>query len=151
MASELRPRHGFSTDEVTSISVRYYKMDGKENWDGLDDFCKWLRENGHRRGAHLQKRDHSKPHSPENSFFKELEHTEEKAQEGVCADCSHEVCVNISQGCLQWRQEFTDNWNHNIHRKKNEKPPIKREWFRYEHPDLVREGIVFAGSGTGSC
>jgi hypothetical protein len=142
VASELKPRYGYDTDEVASISVKYYTMDGRENWAGLDDFCKWLRENGHRRGAHLKKRDRSKPHSPENSFFKEREEPTEKPQEGVCAKCPYDVCVNISQGCLQWRQEFESNWNRKICRKKKEERKDNREYFRYEHPDLVREGIV---------
>lgn len=30
--------------------------------------------------------------------------------------------------------------------KKNQKPQVQRDFFRYEHPDLEREGIVFIGN-----
>ena len=45
-------------------------------------------------------------------------------------------------GCKAWEKYFIDNWNKNIMKSiGNHKK--QRQFFRYEHPDLVREGIVF--------
>ena len=58
-----------------------------------------------------------------------------------CRNCDRERCSNIWQGCPEWQDYFRKNWNENI-RAKNSKAQT-RQFFQYEHPDLVREGIVF--------
>lgn len=54
-----------------------------------------------------------------------------------CRNCRR--CSNVWRGCPAWRKYFIDNWNKNI----MVKPKKTRQFFQYEHPDLVREGIVF--------
>lgn len=50
-------------------------------------------------------------------------------------------------GCKAWRDWFVQNWNDNITIAPQE--PRDRQFFRYEHPDLVREGIAY-GKGNKS-
>lgn len=45
-------------------------------------------------------------------------------------------------GCVVWKRYFIQNRNKHISEAPAAKPMV-REFFRYEHPDLVREGIVF--------
>lgn len=59
----------------------------------------------------------------------------------ICEGCVKECSSGGLPGCAEWRKRFIDNWNRNI--CKCIKP--KREHFCYEHPDLVREGIIWTG------
>lgn len=58
-----------------------------------------------------------------------------------CRNCTRDDCPTNGDGCKAWETYFIENWNKNImksigsHKK-------QRQFFRYEHPDLVREGIV---------
>lgn len=58
-----------------------------------------------------------------------------------CRNCTRDDCPTNGDGCKAWETYFIDNWNKNIMKlwKTTKTTPI----FRYEHPDLVREGIVF--------
>lgn len=59
-----------------------------------------------------------------------------------CRNCTRDDCPTNGDGCKAWETYFIDNWNKNIMKLwKNHKK--QRQFFRYEHPDLVREGIVF--------
>lgn len=59
-----------------------------------------------------------------------------------CRNCTRDDCPTNGDGCKAWETYFIDNWNKNIMKlEKNHK--IQRQFFRYEHPDLAREGIVF--------
>lgn len=49
-----------------------------------------------------------------------------------CRNCTRDDCPTNGDGCKAWETYFIDNWN-----KK------QRQFFRYEHPDLVREGIIY--------
>ena len=65
-----------------------------------------------------------------------------------CVGCT-EACRE-GVGCERWRQYFILNWDQNISIAKPvpKEDPNAKQYFRYEHPDLVREGIVFEGSGS---
>lgn len=59
-----------------------------------------------------------------------------------CRNCTRDDCPTNGDGCKAWEKYFIDNWNKNIMKSiGNHKK--QRQFFRYEHPDLVREGIVF--------
>ena len=59
-----------------------------------------------------------------------------------CRNCTRDDCPTNGDGCKAWETYSIDNWNKNIMKLwKNHKK--QRQFFRYEHPDLVREGIVF--------
>lgn len=59
-----------------------------------------------------------------------------------CRNCTRDDCPTNGDGCKAWETYFIDNWNKNI-RKSIGNHKKQRQFFRYEHPDLVREGIVF--------
>ena len=160
MASEYGDRYGISGDEVSNLIRRFYRRLYDSEWERADDFVKWCSENGYESGLRLCRKDASKPHGPENSYFK----TPEKTVRGIaedkrrrkeerkslvspfCDGCQKECRDSI--GCDEYRDWFVKNWNKNI---SIAKPTVKKDTskpmvFRYEHPDLVREGIVFEGS-----
>ena len=156
MASEYGDRYGISGDEVSNLIRRFYRRLYDSEWERADDFIKWCSENGYESGLRLCRKDTSKPHGPENSYFK----TPEKTVRGIaedkrrrkeerkslvsqfCDGCQKECRDSI--GCKDYRDWFVKNWNKNIYM-----PPVKPVVpegpmvFRYEHPDLVREGITF--------
>ena len=73
--------------------------------------------------------------------------SEEKERPGQYIDaespfrkiCKRADCPDNGFGCPAWRKYFIDNWNKNI----MVKPKKTRQFFQYEHSDLVREGIIF--------
>ena len=161
MSSVYKDRYGIPGADVTNLVRRFYRSLYDSDWETADAFIKWCSENGWKSGLRLCRRDTSKPQGPENSFFKTPEMTvkgmaadkrrrQVERKNGVCHFCDGctEECRE-GVGCERWRQHFIMNWNKNIHVPKvkpvvQEKPMV----FRYEHPDLVREGIVFEGSGS---
>lgn len=116
-------------------------------WTDRESWIRWAYENGYKKGYHLGKFDDRKPHGPENSFFYESEakmESDRKAKaRNLCSECTL-PCP--AEGCAQWREWFVKNWDKNIYRKPNnalkEETERKVRFFQYEHPDLVREGIV---------
>ena len=154
------PRCGLTSSEVRRLSGRWRNMDGKENWPDLDSFVEWAAKKGYRRGMRTRKWRPYEPHSPDNSYFADsyeiaLQEQEERRNEinakcEFCEQCT-EKCNSMAVGCLRWREYFVSNWNNNIRRARTaaeEKPipvSVGPQYFRYEHPDLVREGIVFRG------
>ena len=156
MAGEYTPRHGFNSEEVATIYARWRYLDGQENWGSLDNFCKWLSEVGYKKGMHIRKHDKTQPHSQENSYFQVYSYAADarkaKIQEfraiksDFCVDCQLKACPNAADGCKPWHDWFVKNWNDKICRRKPDTKPEEPMVFRYEHPDLVREGIVFVGS-----
>ena len=60
-----------------------------------------------------------------------------------CEKCKNDSCPSKDLGCKDWKAYFIKNWNQNI---STYRPDDKVEKiFRYEHPDLIREGIVWTG------
>ena len=164
MSSEYKDRYGIPGPEVDNLVRRYYKRLYDSDWEKADDFIKWCSENGYAKGLRLCKKDTSKPHGPENSYFKAPETTTRAIREDIrrrklerknlvspfCEGCTT-GCTNTAIGCDEYRAWFAKNWNQNIRVAKpvEVKPePEGPMVFRYEHPDLVREGIVFEGSGS---
>ena len=164
MAREYGDRYGISGDEVSNLIRRFYRRLYDSEFERADDFIKWCSENGYESGLRLCRKDTSKPHGPENSYFK----TPEKTVRGIaedkrrrkeerinlvspfCDGCQKE-CINKARGCDEYREWFVKNWNTNIYVPpvKQYVPPVKQVVpegpmvFCYEHPDLVREGITF--------
>jgi hypothetical protein len=158
MASKYRDRYGISGLEVENLIRRFYRRLYDSEWERADDFVKWCSENGYESGLRLCRKDTSKPHGPENSYFKKPEKTvrviakdkrrrkEERKSlvSPFCEGCT-EACRK-GVGCERWQQYYVTNWDKNIRVAKpvEVKPePEGPMVFRYEHPDLVREGIVF--------
>ena len=157
MGGIVEARYGINRQETLNLSKRYYMLDGKENSDCMDSFVLWCSENGYEKGLQLRKRDPKKPHSPENSFFfstqKQKQEIHEKKVETMairspfCTGCEKECPRKNSGGCEEWKEYFLNNWNQNIHIPPPKPEPVEDPntpmVFRYEHPDLVREGIVW--------
>lgn len=155
MGNVYKDRYGIPGPEVKNLARRYYQYPHDSGWRKMDDFLLWCSQNGYEKGLMLRKHDQDKPHGPDNSFFEAVDHIKQENRRRknerreltspFCAGC--EVgCTNIAVGCNVWRSRFVKNWDENIHvdLKPPEPPkPEARECWQYEHPDLVREGIVF--------
>ena len=161
MGGYYKDRYGISGPDVTHLIRRYYRYFRDSDWERADDFVKWCSENGWERGLRLCRIDKAKPHGPDNSFFKPRELTK-KAQlqdnrrrkeerknlvSPFCEGCTT-GCRNTAIGCDEYRAWWEKNWDQNIciAQQVPKQEPGARRVFRYEHPDLVREGIVFVGS-----
>ena len=153
-----KERYGISADDVNYLLNRFYRYLRNSDWRNGDDFVRWCSENGFQKGLRLCRIDTSIPNGPENSFFKEPKMTKRAIRDDIrrrkeerknlispfCEGCQKE-CSNIAAGCDEYQKWWVENWNRNI---RIAKPVVKEEpntvqFFRYEHPDLVREGIVF--------
>jgi hypothetical protein len=162
MSSEYKDRYGIPGPEVTNLVRRFYKRLYDSDWEKADDFIKWCSENGYKSDLRLCKKDTSKPHGPENSYFKASDSIKRAIKEEnrrrkeerkslvspFCIGCQ-KGCSNHTVGCKEYRAWFVKNWNQNIRVEKPVEVKTEPEGpmvFRYEHPDLVREGIVFEGS-----
>jgi hypothetical protein len=63
--------------------------------------------------------------------------------ESLFCKCCEKECQSKRAGCKEWREYFVKNWNENI--STYDPGQQQEKIFRYEHPDLIREGIVFMG------
>ena len=159
MSSVYKDRHGIPGEDVKHLIRRFYRYFMDSDWYNADHFVKWCSENGWQKGLHLCRIDKAKPHGPDNSFFKTRELTKKAQLEDnrrrkeerkklvspFCEGCTT-GCTNTAIGCDEYRAWFAKNWNQNIRVAKPAEVKPEPEGpmvFRYEHPDLVREGIVF--------
>ena len=150
MKGQCKGRYGLSSEEVMIMKSKLFKArkHGSTDWADLDEFCKWAVGVGYKPGMRLRKHNTELPHSIKNSYFAEPGRGEPErhetfidAESPFCQQCTNFDCNIVPFGCKKWRNYFIKNWNEHIHRKQ---PVQKRtQVFRYEHPDLVREGIVW--------
>lgn len=149
MGTKFKERYGLPGNDVDSLYDRYLKYGLKEFWGSFDAFVKWASESNYIRGSSLRRRREEEPHGPGNSFWYVRPPRKPVAHEDIvspfCEGCSR-ICPGNGTGCKEWEDYFVKNWNENICRKPKPKEPPRAEVFRYEHPDLEREGIVFESS-----
>jgi hypothetical protein len=157
MGCKYRDRYGIPGSEVKNLAKRYYTQQLAEGFYDLDTFLLWCSQNGYKKGLALKKRVETLPHSTENSYFEDYAaHKQERSEKfhadmsisnPLCRECTTE-CGGT--GCAEWQEYFKENWNRNIHVKPAKQVQTVVEEgpmvFRYEHPDLVREGIVWRGN-----
>lgn len=129
---------------------------GSHEWSCVEDFLKWASESGHVKNSRLYKRDEDQPHGPDNSYW-DISDPNKTRQKyvgtlkdvcGFCRNCERE-CPTNAMGCNEWREYWVDYWNTYICAVRTKPQPVADKTpmvFRYEHPDLVREGIVFEAS-----
>ena len=158
MSSVYKDRYGIPGADVKKLMDRFYKYYKDSDWLNADSFVRWCSENGWKKGLRIDRADTTKPHGPENSFFKAPDNTTRATKEDIrrrkeyrknltspfCEGCQKKC--RASTGCDEYQRWFEKNWDKNIRVAKPAeiKPePAKPMVFRYEHPDLVREGIVF--------
>lgn len=151
MPNKYNGRHGLTGTDVRNLSARYYKIES--TWKTKDDFIKWAGKHGYQKGRFLRRYDEDMPHGPDNSYWysRTDEKNDVKRRKDFRRDNVSEFCQSCdkkcpSQGCVEYRQWWSKNWNQTLHRKKEVQPEpqegVTRVW-QYEHPDLVREGICF--------
>lgn len=169
MSSVYKDRHGIPGEDVKNLIRRFYRYFMDSDWYNADHFVKWCSENGWQKGLHLCRIDKAKPHGPDNSFFKtrqltnkaKLEDNRRQKEERknlvspFCEGCTT-GCTNTAIGCDEYRAWWANNWNENIciAPKNPEQQPVVDESpqvFCYEHPDLVRDGILWSPIENVGC
>lgn len=110
---------------TTGISVEF---------DDFDDFCQWAAEAGYSDGMRIGRVNANGPWSPDNVVWitKQCEVETDEAR-------AERWDAFVKPIRVQFAEELQKI--ETIRRQQE-----KREFFRYEHPDLVREGIVFCGT-----
>lgn len=145
-------QHGLDRKDVLLIYSRYKRIRSDSRWKSWDDFLDWAIKNGWGKGYELRKHNESKPHGPKNSYFYSVKEETQRRHEKVLADrtivsrfCQGCVkhCPSHGRGCHEWAEYYMKNWNDNIYTPAPEPEYKGRMKFRYEHPDLIREGIVY--------
>ena len=141
------------TKQVKGRLYERYRFIRDHDWESLEHFMQWALETGVWKGAFLRRKDESKPHGPDNSYWSDQPSIsnrnwgrQEIARSPFCEGCERNTEYGCG-GCEKWEEYFVKNWNQNIHVKINIPEIVKpadegHEKFRYEHPDLIREGIV---------
>lgn len=129
--AKYKPRYGFTEDEVEVLSLRWSMMQRSGysvEFESFDAFLKWAKGKFDY-GLTLERIDRHKGWNPQNCRWYNPQKNE--------AD-------------LADRRQQAIRWEHMMAplRKKYAKQlqaieANKRQFFRYEHPDLVREGIVW--------
>lgn len=138
-----------SSDLTTLYALRrfYDRISHNCTFRSFEDFCDWA-TGKYKPGYTVYKLNQSKPHSKENSYWYFASKKTAEIISPICDGCDQKMVICNTIGCLKYREQFAKNWDKNIHwtRPIPEQPkPNVKEFFRYEHPDLVREGIVFYG------
>ena len=128
-----------------SLRMVFKGIENDHTFSSFEAFCEWS-EGKAKKGFTVYKVNVNKPHSPENSYWYYSQKRQEDVVSQICESCDQDMLVCHTIGCAKYREWFVKNWNKNICIRPAEPP--KREVFRYEHPDLEREGIVFEGSGS---
>ena len=156
---ERKGKFDLTYNQVRSARERWRKIVNDCEWETFDDYLLWMIKSGYQKGMHIGKRNPEKPHGPKNSiwltptgeYMAEISCTIPNVGNAFCDKCERngtDACDGY--GCAEWRKWFQENWDKKIHRPipKDYQKDRDREVFRYEHPDLEREGIVFEGTGS---
>lgn len=157
MSNVYKDRYGIPGTKVKNLARRYYRYLHDSEWATFDEFLMWASKSGYQSGLRLVRRDKTKPHGPSNSMFSSRKMikdacrkraTERKTNASpFCDGCTGE-CSNSAVGCKIWKSLWIKNWNKNIYIPPVEplrEDPNEKKYFRYELPDLVREGILWTG------
>ena len=120
-------------DTVDHLYQRYYFLVKSEKpmvWKDFQEFLEWAKKT-YEPGTALRRIDESKPYGPTNC---------EWAPMGINERYQAKLAAQWDAAMEPIRKRYAE------YLKRIQ--PRKKEYFRYEHPDLVREGIVFEGSGS---
>lgn len=102
-------------------------------FDSLADFYEWSKESGWDYGKKLRRLDPDKGYSREN-----------------CIWMDEVKYISSDDPAIKRWDEFVNRVRENLKNLPPPEPakeqPKGREFFRYEHPDLERDGIVWSGS-----
>ena len=153
MGGIYKEQYGLSDNVVNCMRHLWSKKKLKESdFESFYHFLEWCSRSDYVKFAQIRRYNEDKPHGPENSFWY-VRPVREPAKKQTDTSPFCENCENNSsgcniKGCLSWREWFIKNWNDNICIKPKCAPEEEKKnlYFQYEHPDLVREGIVWRGN-----
>ena len=131
----LKAKHGLSRHEMDNLYHRYRCFENTEQngFYNLDDFVEWAASENYEVGMKLKRIDESKPYSRENCKMVTL--VIDGEYQRFLISRWESIMAPIRE---RFKTELAE-----IERKKEAN---KRAFFRYKHPDLVREGIVWKGN-----
>ena len=134
----------FTKTQLRSLRDRWETLEQEGcGWASFEAFTQWAEVSGFQTNKGMFKLNQRKPHGPGTSYWYDQHKELPDVISPFCENCGTD-CANQRVGCFRWREYFVRNWNENIYvPPANTADPGRRQVFRYEHPDLVREGIVF--------
>lgn len=122
------------TEFLSSLWHRIRNMGIMVEFDNFDDFCGWAVSSGFQEGKILVRKSKAGPFSEDNLFWAQRQQPGETDDERAAR---WDAFVN----------PIREQHNKTLERLQEEKrQAAKVTVWRYEHPDLVREGIVFESS-----
>lgn len=133
--AKFKPRYGFSEDEVQVLYLRWAMMQRSGysvEFDSFDDFLRYARGK-FEYGLTMERIDNHEGWSPANICWK----SNRQKQETDIA--------NRRQQAILWEKMMQPLRKKYAEQIANIKANEQR-CFTYEHPDLVREGIVWTGT-----
>lgn len=130
-----KPRYGFTEDEVRVMHLRWTMMQRSGysvEFESFDAFLRWAKGKFDY-GLTMERIDKHKGWYPENIRW----YNPTKNEAGL---------ADRRKQAAQWdrmMQLIRERYAAQLRQIESS----KQQFFRYEHPDLVREGIMFEGSG----
>lgn len=140
-------------DRLTRGNLQYWWRKMTETgvpclFDSSGEFAQWSVKNGYEYGKRLRRIDSKLEYSPDNCVWVDLPSSGEQNSRSR----KHTVQKLVAQWddfvkpireCYKVELEQIAMGKVTVNAVKEE--PKKRQTFCYEHPDLVREGILFTG------
>lgn len=152
-------RYGFNSIEVDRLTQRWAKrIKNDSTWKNVDEFIRWCSESGYSKGRFLRKIKQDIPYGPDNCYWvgdsvvnddvvryikAEVPNPDGKVSD-LCKICKVKNGPRCATGCRTWYENFACYWDKHIHRKVDVSNLCAP--FQYNHPDEVREGIVWSGN-----
>lgn len=140
-------QYGFTAREADNLESLWCRMI-RDNctWGNLEEFVAWVATVEYGKRMFVHKIREEEPHGPDNTYFSKVMHEsafDKKQREirtGYCQNCTRAECEGRGNGCKRWRIWYIDNWNRNISTNPAARIPVPEPtYWRYEHPDRVRE------------
>ena len=124
-----RNKYNWDQERVENMYNRWMylvKAQKPTDWKNFEEFLRWCKAT-YEPGTSLHRIDEAKPYGPTNCEWKPMTNS------------------------VQYRKHLADQWDRIMYpiRQRYEKQIREvqekktQQYFRYEHPDLVREGIVW--------
>lgn len=116
------------------------------DFKSYEAFASFAEKTGYKTGFKLYQKDQTKRHGPGNSYWYWKNSDLPDVKSPFCEHCEKQYCPGEGIGCAEYRKRFAEYWNKFIYRAPPKQEKKNREVFRYEHPDLVKEGIEWKGT-----
>jgi glycyl-tRNA synthetase alpha subunit len=112
-------------------------------FENFEEFCKWSVANGYQYGLRLRRIDQNLEYSPDNCTWSELQYSKKINQ----AERQQYIdrWDRLVQPIRERYKEQLEAMNNPVTEQPKQEPQVM-EAFKYEHPDMEREGIVFAAT-----